>query len=123
MQLHSWILFLQIHEPMTWICSPSKESFPKIIVLEVVLIQPNLEKNDNADKLNTQMVGGQSSLMESEEDRRVDAVREECHRSGAYKKMVDSDEESRWSSSEEEPCTSGYEKHFMPTTAEVLEGS
>lgn len=108
---------------MTWICSPSNESLPKIIVLEVVLIQPSLEKNADADKLNTQMVGEWSSSTESEEDQRVDDVTEVCHRSEAYKKMVDSDEDSSWSSSEEEPCTSGYEKHFMPTTAEVLEGS
>lgn len=60
--------------------------------------------------------------MECEEDHRENTVTEE-HQRTEYKKMVDSDEERSWSSSEEEPCTSGYEKHFMPTAVDVLEHS
>lgn len=105
---------------MTWICSPSRESLPKIIMLEVVLIQPSREKNKSAEQLQP-IVGEWSSSMECEEDHRENTVTEEQRTE--YKKMVDSDEERSWSSSEEEPCTSGYEKHFMPTSVDILEHS
>lgn len=106
---------------MTWISSPSNEPLPKVIVLEVVLIQPSLQKNSDADKLNTTTIGEWGSPTECHEDQRKDAVAEDHQRTEAYSKMVDSDEERSWSSSEEEPCISGYEKHFMPTAAEILE--
>lgn len=63
--------------------------------------------------------------MDCQGDQREDAVTEESHRTDhkcgreAYSKMVDSDEEKGWSSFEEEQCTSGYEKHFMPTALDV----
>lgn len=104
---------------MTWISSSSNEPLPKIIVLEVLLIQPSLQKNLGADELNT-TTGEWGSPTECHKDQRKDAVAEDHQRTEAYSKMVDSDEERSWSSSEEEPCTSGYEKHFMPTAMEVL---
>lgn len=88
-------------------------------MLEVVLIQPSLAKTKSAEQLNTPIVGEWSSSMECEEDRRENAVTEK-HQRTEYKKMVDTDEERSWSSSEEEPCTSGYEKHFMPTAVDIL---
>lgn len=91
-------------------------------MLEVVLIQPSLEKNMSTEQLNTPIVGEWRSAMECGEDHRENAVTEK-HQRTEYKKMVDSDEERSWSSSEEEPCTSGYEKHFMPTAVDVLEHS
>lgn len=106
---------------MTWISSPSNELLPKLIVLEVVLIQPSLQKITDADELNTTTIGEWSSPTERHKDQRKDAVAEDNQRTEAYSKMVDSDEERSWSSSEEEPCISGYEKHFMPTAVEVLE--
>lgn len=105
---------------MTWISSPSNELLPKLIVLEVVLIQPNLQKISDADELNT-TTGEWGSPSERHEDQRKDAVAEDNQRTEAYSKMVDSDEDRSLSSSEEEPCISGYEKHFMPTAAEVLQ--
>lgn len=112
---------LQLYEPVTWISSSSNEPLPKIIVLEVVVIQPGLQKNSGADEPNTTTIRQWGSPPECHEDQRNDAVAEAHQRTEAYSRMVDSDEERSWSLSEEEPCISGYEKHFMPTATEVLE--
>lgn len=69
--------------------------------------------------------------MDCQNEQREDAIAEECHRTDqygreAYSKMLDLDEERErddYSSSEEEPSVSGYEKHFMPTALEILEVS
>lgn len=72
--------------------------------------------------------------MDSQDDKREEAVPEECHRADhrygreEYSKMVDSEEERDrkeenggdcLSSSEEDQSMSGYEKHFMPTVFEL----
>lgn len=111
---------LQIHDPTTWICSPTNEPIPQIIVLEVVLIQPSLQNNSEANELSTQLLGEWSSSREFQKDQRENVVTGDTQSTEPYSKMVDSDEERSWSASEEEPCTSGYEKHFMPSEAEVL---
>lgn len=96
-----------------------------ISLLEVVLIHPSFEKKSDADGLTTPVVGDGSSQMDCQDDQKENAITEDCHRIDqkcgrqAYSKMVDSDEEKSWSSSEEEQFTSGYEKHFMPTAAEI----
>lgn len=110
---------------MAWICIPINESHPKISLLEVVVIQAWSSKSSLKK---TSDAGDGSSQLDCQDDRR-DAVTEDCHRTDnkcgreAYSKMVDSDEERSWSSSEEEQCTSGYERHFMPTASEILEVS
>lgn len=106
---------------MTWISSPSNEPLPKIIALEVVLVQPSLQKNSDADELNTTAIPEWGSPMECHENQKKNAVAEDHNGTEAYSKMVDSDEETSWSSSEVEPCISGYEKHFMPTAEDILE--
>lgn len=127
----------QINDPTAWICIPVNEQQPKISLLEILEIKPwasksSLEKTSDTDKLTRAVVEERSSQMDCQDDQREDAVTEECHKTNhkyerktAYSKMVDSDEERDrndcWSSSEEEPCTSGYEKHFMPTALEILE--
>ncbi|XP_041813929.1 interleukin 12 receptor, beta 2a, like [Chelmon rostratus] len=133
----------QINDPMACIRVPIHEPHPKISLLEVVEVEPwasksSLEKTSDVDGLTRPVVGNGSSQMDCQYDQMEDAVTEECHRTDiicgreAYSKMVDSDEERDreeedrkdcWSSSEEEQCTSGYEKHFMPTASEILEVS
>lgn len=128
---------------MACIRVPIHEPHPKISLLEVVEVEPwasksSLEKTSDVDGLTRPVVGNGSSQMDCQYDQMEDAVTEECHRTDiicgreAYSKMVDSDEERDreeedrkdcWSSSEEEQCTSGYEKHFMPTASEILEVS
>lgn len=125
---------------MTWICIPVNEQQPKISLLEILEIKPwasksSLEKTSDTEKLTKAVVEERTSQMDCQDDQREDAVTEGCHKTNhkyerktAYSKMVDSDEEEEdrkdcWSSSEEEPCTSGYEKHFMPTALEILEVS
>lgn len=112
---------LQLHDPVTWLSSPSNEPLPKIIVLEVVLIQPSLQQNSDADEPNTTAITEWGSPMECHENQKKNAVAEDHNGTKAYSKMVDSDEETSWSSSEVEPCISGYEKHFMPTAADIVE--
>lgn len=89
-----------------------------ISVLEVVKIKsPNLDP----DGLTGPLTGDKFS----QDDQREDAVPEESGRldrrygKEPYSKMVDSDEETSGSSSEEEQFTSGYEQHFMPSPLEV----
>ncbi|XP_070704071.1 interleukin 12 receptor, beta 2a, like [Pempheris klunzingeri] len=122
----------QITDPVAWIRIPVYEPHPKISLLEVVEIQSwalkTSEKTSNPDGLNRPAV---------EDDQKKDDITEECHRKHRrdgreeYSKMVDSDEERDreekeedredcWSSSGEEPSTSGYEKHFMPSALEIL---
>ncbi|XP_070837676.1 interleukin 12 receptor, beta 2a, like [Chaetodon trifascialis] len=133
----------QINDPMAWICIPIHEPHPKISLLEVVQVETwasksSQQKASDVDGLFRPVVGDRSSHMDCQDDQREDAVTEECHRTDfrcgreAYSKMVDSDEERDreeedredcWSSSEDEQCTSGYEKHFMPTASEILEVS
>lgn len=116
---------------MAWICIPNNEPNPKISLLEVVVIQPwtsksSLEKTADTDRLTLPKVWGGSSQTDCQNVLRDDAVTEESHRTDhkcereAYSKMVDSDEEKSWSSSDEEHCTSGYEKHFMPTGLDII---
>lgn len=112
---------LQHYDPPTWIGSASNEPLPNIIVLEVVLIQPGLQKNAGADERNMPTIGEWGSPTECHEDKGNDAVAEDHQKTEAYSKMVDSDEERSWSSSEEEPRISGYEKRFMPTAVELLQ--
>lgn len=88
----------------------------------------SLEKTSEPDGSTRPMVIDRHSQIDCQDDQKEDAVTEECqkteHRRKAYSKMIDSDEEEVredcWSSSEEEPCRSGYEKHFMPTASEIL---
>lgn len=110
----------QFNDPLGWICIPVCEPQPKISVLEVVKIKsPNL----NPDGL----VGPVTGDKFSQDDQREDAVPEETGRldrrygKEPYSKMVDSDEETSGSSSEEEQFTSGYEQHFMPSPLEFNE--
>lgn len=128
-------------------CIPINEPHPKICLLEIVEINPlasktSVEKSSVACGFIQQMDGDGSCQSDPLED----TVQEECHRTDrksgreAYSKMVDSDEEKNrdeeeeeeeeqkdsrdcWSSSEDEQCTSGYEKHFMPTALEMQEVS
>ncbi|XP_028268760.1 interleukin 12 receptor, beta 2a, like [Parambassis ranga] len=111
----------QFNEPLVWNCIPVYEPHTKISVLEVVEIK---SLDDDPDKSVWSVAGDRR--MDCQEDQRDKAIIDEClptdHRFGRedYSKMVDSDEENSTSSSEEEPFTSGYEKHFMPTAVEVL---
>nr|XP_046270741.1 interleukin 12 receptor, beta 2a, like isoform X2 [Scatophagus argus] len=130
---------LQISDStMTWICGHVYEPHPKMSLLEIVEIQPlasksSLEKISEADGITWPALGDGSSQMDFQDDQSEDAGTEVCHRTNhkcgteAYSKIVDSDEErdteDHLSSSEEEQCTSGYEKHFMPTVSEILEVS
>uniref|UniRef100_A0A3Q4GW48 Fibronectin type-III domain-containing protein n=1 Tax=Neolamprologus brichardi TaxID=32507 RepID=A0A3Q4GW48_NEOBR len=109
------------NDPLGWICIPVCEPQPKISVLEVVKIKsPNL----NPDGFVGPVIGDKFS----QDDQREDAVPEETARldrrygKEPYSKMIDSDEETRGSSSEEEQFTSGYEQHFMPSPLEVISG-
>lgn len=113
-----------MNDSVAWICIPTNEPHPKISLLEIGVIQCPLEKTSDSDRLTAPIVRDRSSQMDSQDD-----VTEESHGTDqkrgreAYSKMVDSDEERSLSSSEEEQCTSGYEKHFMPTVSEILEVS
>ncbi|XP_072225124.1 interleukin 12 receptor, beta 2a, like isoform X2 [Leuresthes tenuis] len=115
----------QINEPLSWICNSINEPNPKISLLEVVEMKSRAFEPDG---LTSPFVKDECSRTNSQEDQREDPASEECdrtdHRCGRkeYSKMVDSDEEKVdcWSSSEEEQCTSGYEKHFMPSSLEIL---
>lgn len=135
----------QINDPLAWICIPVYEPHPKISLLEIVEIQPrafksSLEKTSDPEGLTRLVVGDGCTQFDCQDDQGEDAVIAECHRTDhrfgreEYSKMIDSDEERDkqqqeeeedtgdcWSSSEEEPFPSGYEKHFMPTALEVLE--
>uniref|UniRef100_I3J1D8 Interleukin-12 receptor subunit beta-2 n=1 Tax=Oreochromis niloticus TaxID=8128 RepID=I3J1D8_ORENI len=108
----------QFNDPLGWICIPVCEPQPMISVLEVVKIKsPNLDP----DGLTGPLTGDKFS----QDDQREDAVPEESGRldrrygKEPYSKMVDSDEETSGSSSEEEQFTSGYEQHFMPSPLET----
>uniref|UniRef100_A0A3Q1F2G0 Interleukin-12 receptor subunit beta-2-like n=1 Tax=Acanthochromis polyacanthus TaxID=80966 RepID=A0A3Q1F2G0_9TELE len=109
------------NEPMGWICIPT-EPQPKISLLEIVEKTP--QASDGLTKLVVRDGGSHMN-----DDKKEDAVRDESdrtdHRYGkqAYSKMVDSDEEKDgcWSSLEEQDIPSGYERHFMPSAAEILE--
>uniref|UniRef100_A0A669CHB7 Interleukin-12 receptor subunit beta-2 n=1 Tax=Oreochromis niloticus TaxID=8128 RepID=A0A669CHB7_ORENI len=110
----------QFNDPLGWICIPVCEPQPMISVLEVVKIKsPNLDP----DGLTGPLTGDKFS----QDDQREDAVPEESGRldrrygKEPYSKMVDSDEETSGSSSEEEQFTSGYEQHFMPSPLEFNE--
>ncbi|XP_022071259.2 interleukin 12 receptor, beta 2a, like [Acanthochromis polyacanthus] len=111
----------QFNEPMGWICIPT-EPQPKISLLEIVEKTP--QASDGLTKLVVRDGGSHMN-----DDEKEDAVRDESdrtdHRYGkqAYSKMVDSDEEKDgcWSSLEEQDIPSGYERHFMPSAAEILE--
>ncbi|XP_063759627.1 interleukin 12 receptor, beta 2a, like isoform X2 [Eleginops maclovinus] len=129
-----------INDSLSWICIALCEPHPKISLLEVVEIQSrvfksSLEKASDPEGLTRPVIGDECSQMDSQDDKREEAVPEECHRTDhrygreEYSKMVDSEEERDkeekkgedcWSSSEEDNSTSGYEKHFMPTTFELL---
>uniref|UniRef100_A0A146XXN1 Interleukin-12 receptor subunit beta-2 n=1 Tax=Fundulus heteroclitus TaxID=8078 RepID=A0A146XXN1_FUNHE len=112
----------QINEPLTWICGPLYEPYPKISVLEVVEIVPKVFDSDKIKKETG------CFQMECQDDQKADPVTEKVNRTDSrngrkeYSKMVDSDEEKNdsWSSSEEEQSTSGYEKHFMPSASEIM---
>ncbi|KAL3987216.1 myelin associated glycoprotein [Sarotherodon galilaeus] len=110
----------QFNDPLGWICIPVCEPQPMISVLEVVKIKsPNLDP----DGLTGPVTGDKFS----QDDQREDAVPVESGRldrrygKEPYSKMVDSDEETSGSSSEEEQFTSGYEQHFMPSPLEFNE--
>lgn len=72
------------------------------------------------------LLGRQDAAME--DSVQEDSVPEECDQKDnickleAYRKIVDSDEETDMNSSDEEQDMSGYERHFMPTAVELLEG-
>ncbi|XP_069569648.1 interleukin 12 receptor, beta 2a, like [Brachyistius frenatus] len=114
----------QNNEPLTWNSFPVYESHTKISVLEVVERKPQPFYSDGSSP-----VGGDwCSQTDCQNDQKDDAVSEGCGRTDHrcrtedYSKMVDSDDrEDLWSSSEEEQFTLGYEKHFMPTSLEILE--
>lgn len=99
----------------------------EVVEIPLKASKSSLEKTSDADELSRPLVRKGSSQMDCQDDQRDDVVIEENHRTDhkygrqAYSKMVDSDEdkEDSWSS-EEEQCTSGYEKHFMPTPLEIL---
>ncbi|KAM4530641.1 interleukin 12 receptor, beta 2a, like isoform 2-T2 [Odontesthes bonariensis] len=115
----------QINEPLSWICNSVHEPHPKISMLEVVETKSRAFEPDGLTRL---VMKDECSRTDSQEDLREDPAAEECDRTDRrygrkeYSKMVDSDEEKVdcWSSSEEEQCTSGYEKHFMPSPLEIL---
>lgn len=110
---------LQINDPSPLLWKPPFEPHPKIVVLEIVERQPGATVGDGCPQM----------------DQEEDAVTEDCdrlnhrHEREEYSRMVDSDEERDRereerdddcsNSSEEDQHTSGYEKHFMPTTSEV----
>ncbi|KAL3053893.1 hypothetical protein OYC64_006255 [Pagothenia borchgrevinki] len=128
-----------ISDSLGWICFPLYEPHPKISLLEVVEIRSrvfksSLEKASDPEGLTRLVIGDECSQMDSQDDKREEAVPEECHRADhrygreEYSKMVDSEEERDrkeeneedcLSSSEEDQSTSGYEKHFMPTIFEL----
>lgn len=110
----------QFNESLGLMRIPVCEPQPKISLLEVVQIK--------SQDLNPEPVAGDKcSQMDSHDAQRKDAVAEESERIDrrygreAYSKMVDSDEETGDGyNSEEEQCTSGYEKHFMPSPFDIL---
>lgn len=73
------------------------------------------------------LLGSQDTVME--DSVKEDSVPEECDqkddrcKTEAYRKIVDSDEETDMNSSDEEQDMSGYERHFMPTAIDMLEVS
>ncbi|XP_051905350.1 interleukin 12 receptor, beta 2a, like isoform X1 [Hippocampus zosterae] len=111
----------QVNEPLAWICVPIHEPHPIMSMLEVVEIQcPTWERKCLPQDQTTPAVASEGYTKRT-------------HRYGKdeYSKMVDSEEakdvsgvagrDDSWSSSEEEPDTSGYEQHFMPTAVEILD--
>nr|XP_057905419.1 interleukin 12 receptor, beta 2a, like isoform X2 [Doryrhamphus excisus] len=113
----------QMTDPLAWICTPICEPHPTISFLEVVAIQRSWYGKDSHPEAQTT----KPSLTSGQRDQTHKCAREE------YKKMVDSDEEKgmsgvvdtedSWNSEEEEEegFASGYEKHFMPTSVDILE--
>lgn len=121
-----------MNDTVSWICIPVNEPHLEISLLEVEVIQPrpsSLENISEADRLTTRVAGDGILQTDCQDDQMEDAVTEDCHKTDnkfgreAYGKMIDSDDAKSWSSSEEEECTSGYERHFMPTALEILEVS
>lgn len=117
---------------VSWICIPVPEPHLEISLLEIEVIQPrpskcSLENISEADRLTTRVAGDEILQTDCQDDQMEDAVTEDSHKTDnkygreAYGKMIDSDDERSWSSSEEEQYTSGYERHFMPTASEILE--
>ncbi|XP_016896325.2 interleukin 12 receptor, beta 2a, like isoform X3 [Cynoglossus semilaevis] len=120
---------LKMNDASASIFIPILERHPSISVLEVVNrfsgdFKPNLEKS-LADKS-----ARHDEILHidrhNEQKLACDRADQRCRRE-EYSKMVDSDEEGNnkvdsWSSSEEEEFTPGYEKHFMPTALDILEG-
>ncbi|KAK5608335.1 Transportin-2 [Crenichthys baileyi] len=96
----------QINEPLTWICDPHNEPYPRISVLEVVekkVFDPDRMRKESS-----------CYRMDCLDDEREDPITENGDSADArygrkeYSKMVDLDEEKNdyWSSSEEEQSTS-----------------
>ncbi|XP_054615193.1 interleukin-6 receptor subunit beta-like isoform X2 [Dunckerocampus dactyliophorus] len=110
----------QMTDPLAWICTPICEPHPTISFLEVVANQrPRCGKDSHPESQTTK-----PASTSGQRDQTHRCAREE------YRKMVDSDEEKGTSGpgymedssdEEEEGVASGYEKHFMPTSVEILE--
>ncbi|XP_029912967.1 interleukin 12 receptor, beta 2a, like isoform X2 [Myripristis murdjan] len=119
----------QFNGSLAWIWTPILEAHPKISQLEVVEIPPEMLKPcpEEASHSDGQLEGEEHSQTYRGGDEREEDT-EGRHQYGreAYSKMIDSDEEQSrddcLSSSDEDEFISGYEKHFMPTALEVMEG-
>lgn len=123
-----------MNDTVSWICIPVNEPHLEISLLEIEVIEPrasqfSLEEISETDQLTTNVAGDGILQSDCQDDQMKDAVTVNCHRTDnkygreAYGKMIDSDDATSWSSSEEEQCTPGYERHFMPTASEILEVS
>ncbi|KAF3846472.1 hypothetical protein F7725_003550, partial [Dissostichus mawsoni] len=110
-----------ISDSLGWICIPLYEPHPKISLLEVVEIRSrvfksSLEKASDPEGLTRPVIGDECSQMDSQDDKREEAVPEECHRADhrygreEYSKMVDSEEERDREEENGEDCLSSSEE-------------
>lgn len=98
-------------------------------LLEIVTSK-SLQDTEEQFRDGGMLLGRQDAVMEDaamEDSVQEDSVPEECDQKDnmckmeAYRKIVDSDEETDMNSSDEEQDLSGYERHFLPTATELLE--
>lgn len=125
-----YIFFIsQTSDSMAWICILLSEPNPTMSFLEVVTSKSPQDVTSDAEersRARSILLGSRDTV---EEDLvKEDSATEECgHKDnrcepGAYRKIVDSDEQDTNSSDEEQDVT-GYERHFMPTATDMLEVS
>ncbi|XP_061892507.1 leukemia inhibitory factor receptor-like isoform X1 [Entelurus aequoreus] len=105
----------QMDDQLVWISNDICEPHPTISVLEVVAIkEPACGEYSDSEDLNTKPATKSKQRDGKDYSKRVDSDQEK----GASELV---NREDSWNSDEEDDVTLGYEKHFMPTTVEMLE--